>query len=64
MTEKKRHTGCPNLIKRENHRCVTVNDSYCPSYFQLREYCKTRMHKICPFFLGFQKRQAQFLEGI
>ncbi len=55
---------CPNLIKEGMHRCRTVDESYCPSYFQLREYCKTRLHRICPFFVGFQKRQAEFLSGV
>ena len=49
--------GCPNLKMADVFRCETVDDSYSPSNFQLREYCKGR-HHICPFFLGFQKRQA------
>lgn len=48
---------CPNLVKKDTDRCVTVNDSYRPSAFQQREYCKGGRHKICPFFLGYQKRQ-------
>lgn len=50
---------CPNLVKRDKHHCVTIDDSYIPSIFQLREYCKGRLHTICPFFLGFQRRQAR-----
>ncbi len=56
--------SCPNLVKRETHRCRTVDESYCPSYYQMWEYCKTQRHKICPFFVGFQKRQAEFLSGV
>ena len=56
--------GCPNLVVKDVPRCFTVNDSYCPSVFQVREYCSRRRHKICPFFVGYQKRQAEFLSGI
>jgi hypothetical protein len=49
---------CPNLLKREMLRCKTIDESYKPSQFQLHEYCKTLRHKICPFFLGYQKKQA------
>ncbi len=52
---------CPNLVKKEMHRCRTVDESYRPSQFQLTEYCKTRLYRICPFFVGFQRRQAEFL---
>ena len=53
---------CPNLSMTDVFRCVTVDDSYSPSNFQLREYCRGR-HQICPFFLGFQKRQTAVLAG-
>ena len=45
---------CPNLMVADTPRCITVDDSYSPSYFQLREYCGGR-YGICPFYLGFQK---------
>lgn len=47
-------TRCPHLLKRVAYRCCTANESYCPSNFQLREYCITALHKICPFYLGYQ----------
>lgn len=55
---------CPNLVKKDMHRCVTIDDSYCPSHFQLREYCKGRLHRICPFYLGYHKRQEQFRRSL
>ncbi len=50
--------GCPNLVKRDMHRCRTIDESYRPSDFQLWEYCKTGRHKICPFYVGYQKKQT------
>jgi hypothetical protein len=43
---------CPKLIKEKTDLC-SQNSNYRPSRFELREYCKTRLHKICPFFLGY-----------
>ena len=50
-------THCPNLVKKDMSRCVTIDDSYYPSAFQQREYCKGARHRICPFYLGFQKKR-------
>ena len=49
---------CPNLVKKDMHRCRTIDESYRPSQFQLWEYCKTHRHKICPFYVGYQRKQA------
>lgn len=43
---------CPKLIKEKTDLC-SQNSNYCPSKFELREYCRTRLHKICPFYLGY-----------
>ena len=51
-------THCPNFVKRDMSRCVTIDDSYYPSAFQQREYCKGARHRICPFYVGYQKKQA------
>ncbi|MBI5191645.1 MAG: hypothetical protein HZA22_13385 [Nitrospirae bacterium] len=51
---------CPNLMVADAPRCVTVDDSYRPSYFQQREYCGGR-YAICPFYMGFQKIQARYM---
>jgi hypothetical protein len=48
---------CPHLLKRVAYRCCTVDESYSPSNFQLREYCTTDRYSICPFHLGLQARQ-------
>jgi hypothetical protein len=50
-------TRCPYLLKRAAYHCCTVNESYCPSNFQLREYCTTVLFKICPFYLGYHLNQ-------
>jgi len=43
---------CPKLVKEKTDLC-SQNPNYCPSKFELREYCRTRLHKICPFFRGY-----------
>ena len=55
---------CPNLVKKDAFHCMTVDDSYRPSQYQLMEYCKDRLHSICPFYLGYQKKQAQLQESL
>lgn len=42
---------CPHLAKWVVSVCKAVSNTYVPSNFELQEYCKTKSHKKCPFFL-------------
>ncbi len=57
-------TRCPHLSKRVAYHCCTVNESYCPSNFQLREYCTTVLCRICPFYLGYHLKQDERKEDM
>jgi hypothetical protein len=40
------------FLKEDPRLSCTINDEslYIPSAYQLREYCRTERHAICPFF--------------
>ncbi len=42
---------CPKLVKEKTDLC-SQNPNYCPSKFELREYCRTRLHKNLPVLSG------------
>lgn len=42
---------CPHLNRWIVATCKIEERIYVPSVFQLNEYCKTRGHKKCPFFV-------------
>jgi hypothetical protein len=42
---------CPHLNRWVVATCRVGEKIYVPSVFQLQEYCKTREHKRCPFFV-------------
>jgi hypothetical protein len=42
---------CPHLIKWVVSACKAAEMSYVPSLFELEEYCKTKSHRKCPFYL-------------
>jgi hypothetical protein len=42
---------CPHLIKWVTFACKAEDKLYFPSHFQLHEYCKTKEHKKCPFYI-------------
>lgn len=42
---------CPHLNRWIIATCKIDDRTYVPSVFQLDEYCKTRGHKRCPFFV-------------
>lgn len=42
---------CPHLFKWTVSYCKAVDRPYAPSLFELEEYCKTRDHRKCPFYL-------------
>ena len=54
---------CPNFVRKDTNRCVTIDDSYYPSAFQQREYCRGARHRICPFYVGFQKKRELIEAG-
>ena len=53
--------GCPNLVKLINKPICqsicsgvkAVEKPYAPSPFQLKEYCKNKQHRKCPFYSMF-----------
>lgn len=42
---------CPHLIKWVISSCKALDRPYVPSLFELEEYCRTRGHRKCPFYL-------------
>jgi hypothetical protein len=53
---------CPHLKKQVIATCRAEDKAYVPSIFQLHEYCRSRDHRKCPFYLNnFAKSYA--LEG-
>ncbi len=42
---------CPHLVKCVISACKATEISYVPSLFELEEYCKTKSHRKCPFYL-------------
>ena len=43
---------CPHLIKWVISSCKALDRPYVPSLFELEEYCRTKGHRKCPFYLG------------
>jgi len=41
---------CPHLIKWLSCSCKARENLYFPSSFQLREYCRSKKHRKCPFY--------------
>ena len=41
---------CPHLIKWLTYACKAKENMYFPSSFQLHEYCKSKLHRKCPFY--------------
>jgi hypothetical protein len=42
---------CPHLIKRLIVSCKAFDAPYVPSLFEIQEYCRTKDHRKCPFYL-------------
>jgi hypothetical protein len=42
---------CPHLIKWVVSSCKAPEKTYIPSPFELEEYCMTKEHRKCPFYL-------------
>jgi len=42
---------CLFLEGRHDPNCKALQKTYVPSPFELREYCKSNRHKVCPFYL-------------
>ncbi len=42
---------CPHLMKWVAPSCKALDRPYFPSLFELEEYCKTKDHRKCPFYL-------------
>jgi hypothetical protein len=42
---------CPYLLKWVKLSCKALNKRYTPSQFELEEYCETKEHRKCPFYL-------------
>ena len=42
---------CVYLRQWRVSACRANNELYVPSVFQLQEYCKTKWHKKCPFYV-------------
>jgi len=55
--------NCPHLNLWLVAACKIDGVVYVPSGFQLREYCKSKSHKKCPFFMrkGLKKTKTDRL---
>jgi hypothetical protein len=42
---------CPHLLKWSISSCKALDKPYVPSLFELEEYCRTKDHRKCPFYL-------------
>ncbi len=42
---------CTHLIKGSTLFCKALEKLYIPSLFELAEYCRTKEHRRCPFYL-------------
>ena len=42
---------CPHLLKWSISSCKALGKPYVPSLFELEEYCRTKEHRKCPFYL-------------
>jgi hypothetical protein len=49
---------CPYLADNPLYRCEAADKLYVPSDFQLREYCKAKRYKRCPFYLFLSQINA------
>jgi len=49
---------CPHLMKWVAPFCKALDRPYVPSQFELEEYCKTKEHRKCPFYLRDVARYA------
>ncbi len=47
--------SCPHLMKSVIPSCRAADEPYAPSPFQMTEYCRTRNHRKCPFFMNLSK---------
>jgi hypothetical protein len=42
-------------------RCDATVGEFIPSSFEIQEYCRTRRHKVCPFY--FRKKRTENTVG-
>jgi hypothetical protein len=49
---------CPQIKKWVSFFCKADKGIYVPSFFQLNEYCMTKEHLKCPFFVGRLEKTA------
>jgi hypothetical protein len=50
---------CPHLRRWTVAACRIDEKVYVPSVFQLEEYCKTRGHRRCPFFVKHMNAERE-----
>ncbi len=50
---------CLFLEGGQGRNCIAVQQTYMPSPFELREYCRTNRHKVCPLYLGFIRQPCE-----
>jgi hypothetical protein len=55
---------CPHLIKWVTFACKARENPYYPSDFQVREYCKRKEHKKCPFYLKSTDVQKELIVSL
>ncbi len=41
---------CPYIKSTPAAVCRAAQSSYCPSEFELKEYCLSERHRMCPFY--------------
>jgi len=52
---------CPYLLKWTVSSCRASAVPYMPGLFELQEYCRSKKHKKCPFYLGVKINNFEVL---
>ena len=52
---------CPHLTKLLICTCKACEIPYAPTLFQLEEYCKSKQHEKCPFYLQMREYEVTAL---
>jgi len=64
MKRRNREIKCPHIMRLVSFFCRTDKEIYPPSFFQLNEYCMTKEHSKCPFFVRISEKNSIRTETI
>jgi len=58
MKRRSREIKCPHIMRWVSFFCRADKEIYPPSFFQLNEYCMTKEHLKCPFFVRIAEKNS------